>query len=808
MNQGKDPSTTAATEFDGLPCDAGDASALAPGTRLGAYRIRRPLGEGGMGQVYLAEQTAPVHRDVALKLIRQQIASPLALAWFEVERQALAQMQHPAIAQIFDAGTSAEGHAFIAMEYVEGTPVTDYCRSHALSRDQRIGLFVRICQGVQHAHQKGVIHRDLKPANVLVRDIDGMPMPKIIDFGIAIGGNAEEGGPVVSNATSGHAGTAIYMSPEQSGLQQRDIDTRSDVYALGVMLCEILTNSDASALTSHAHRSARAPHETLLTALASDPDFAPVTPSSQALLSAARKLPDELRAILRKALAHDRADRYESAAALADDLERFRALRPVHAMPASRAYATRKFVSRHRLGLVAASVAVLALLTGTVMAVQGQRRAEAAADQARIEASKAEQVAGFVQQMIAGIDPDRAKGLDRGLMRLMLDSAAGRAGTELADQPEVRTTIERTIAQSYAAIGEYALAAEHFGAARAASEAAGQSVVEKARLLLSQADSNGNLGRFDEGRKLAEQALGEVSGLPENDRDRLYVESRLAWHEQGSGQFDASIKRYQRVLSLQQAAFGIDDDDTLETQRGLAADYSRVDRYAEAEPLLSDVLAKYRKRYGPDNTKTLDVTTGLGVSFLEQEKYAQAEALLRPALEVTEKMLGPTHPNTMILVSNLGSAIRQQGRVAESRPYYERVLETNLKLNGPDHFLSVSAESNLSQLLREVGDIAGAERHARNSIAHLEKAFPPGHPARAIFIDALARVLISAAKYAEAETALDQAYALFIASPGFGPNHSRTREVVEDYVKLYKAWNKPESEAKWQKTLGAIPASR
>ncbi|MGB0132516.1 tetratricopeptide repeat protein [Dokdonella sp.] len=801
MNSGKEPSATAATEIDGIVQGQDDAQTLAPGTRIGDFKVRRPLGEGGMGQVYLAEQTAPVHRDVALKLIRQQIASPLALAWFEVERQALAQMQHPAIAQIFDAGTTEQGDAFIAMEYVEGTPLSEYCREHQLTRDQRLALFVRVCQGVQHAHQKGVIHRDLKPDNVLVSKIDGLPMPKIIDFGIAIGGSTREGDVRVSNAASSHAGTAIYMSPEQAGLKHRDIDTRSDVYALGVMLCEVLTGSDASALTSAAHRSARAPHETLLSALASGRDQSAATPGMSALLSAAANLPGELRAILRRALAMDRADRYESATALADDLERFRERRPVHALPTSRAYAARKFFARHGIGIATAVIAALALLIGTVVAFHGQHRAEAAAMQARIEASKAERVAGFVQEMIAGIDPDRAKGLDRSLMRLMLDSAAGRAGNELADQPAVRSTIEGTIARSYAAIGEYALAAEHFGDALAAAVDADSPVAERARLLLAEADSFGNLGRFEEGRALVEQALAEASALPETDRDRLYIESRLAWHEQGLGQFEASIQRYQRVLVLQKATFGIDDDDTLETQRGLAANFARVDRYSEAEPLLMYVLDTYRQRFGPTHSKTLDVTTGLGVTFLEQEKYAEAEALLRPALETTETVLGPEHPNTMVLVSNVGSAIRQQGRNEEARPYYERVLATNLKLNGPDHYLSVAGESNFALLLRDIGDIAGAEEHARLSVAHLDNAFPPGHPARAIFIAALGSVLVAAERYAEAETTFESAYALFLAAPGFGASHSRTLELVENTIKLYDAWGKPGKKAQWQKAL-------
>lgn len=800
MSTGQDPSVTASTEFEAQPAKPGQDQALGSGTRVGSYRIRHALGEGGMGQVYLAEQTAPVRRDVALKLIRQQIASPLALAWFEVERQALAQMQHPAIAQIFDAGTTDEGLAYIAMEFVEGVPLLDFCQAHALSRKQCIDLFIRICQGVQHAHQKGVIHRDLKPANVLVREIDGVPSPKIIDFGIAVGGSSGTFGPSVAAASSDKAGTAIYMSPEQANAGGRDIDTRSDVYALGVMLYEMLTGNAAASLASNIHQS-----KAMQTpGMASTSGRSTPRPASAALLSSAAPLPIELRAILKQALAEDRNDRYASASALAEDLERFREHRPVHALPASRAYAMRKFVRRHRLGIVAASIAAIALIAGTVLAVQGQRKAEAAAELARIEANKAQQVADFVQQMIAGIDPDRAKGLDRSLMRLMLDAAATRAGAELGTQPQVRAAIEKTIAQSYGAISELALSAEHFGAAREAATKAHLPVAERARLLLGQASALGGMSRFDEGVQMAKQALDEVQSLPESDRDRLHIESRLAWLEQGAGQFDASIKRYQHVLPLQQAAFGADDDDSLDSQRGLAAAYSRVDRFAEAEPLLKDTLERFRQRYGDAHTKTLDLTTGLAVTYLEQEKYAQAEALLRPALPLAENLLGPDHQNTVILVSNLGSSIRQQGRNEEARPYYERVLATNLKLHGPDHFLSVSAESNLSLLLRDAGEGGEAERHARLSVAHLDKAFPPGHPARAIFIDALARVLISNGKFAEAERNLDQAYAIFLAAPGFGPTHSRTRDCINDYIALYAAWNKPGLEQRWKTTLDSL----
>ena len=195
------PGEDDATEIAGLAGAAADCGGLAPGAQFGVYTIKAVLGEGGMGRVYLAEQLQPVHRHVALKLMREQVASPLARAYFDVERQALAQMQHPAIAQVFDAGTTEQGHPYLAMEVVEGSPITRFCRDEGLRRDERLALFARVCQGVQHAHQKGIIHRDLKPANVLVRRVDGTPMPKIIDFGIAIGGVAGSDG-IAAEATA------------------------------------------------------------------------------------------------------------------------------------------------------------------------------------------------------------------------------------------------------------------------------------------------------------------------------------------------------------------------------------------------------------------------------------------------------------------------------------------------------------------------------------------------------------------------------------------------------------------------------
>ncbi len=804
MNQDKEPSATAATEIDGELPNAGEGVSLAPGTRLGAYRIRRALGEGGMGQVYLAEQTAPVHRDVALKLIRAQIASPLALAWFEVERQALAQMQHPAIAQIFDAGTTDEGHAYIAMEYVEGTPVSHYCLSHALSRDQRIALFIRICQGVQHAHQKGVIHRDLKPENVLVSDVDGTPMPKIIDFGIAIGGKVSADGTTVENAHVNRAGTAIYMSPEQADRRHRDIDTRSDVYSLGVMLCEILTGSDANALTAEAHHSTRAPHETLLTALASGADRLDTRADTNALFTAARILPGELRAILRKALATERADRYDSAAALAEDLERYRERRPVTAMHASRLYRTRSFISRHRLGIAAASLMLAALLVGAGVAVHGLREARESARVAKAEAVKADRVAEFVRTMLAGIDPDRARGMDNQLMHAILDSAARRIGIELADQPEVRSEIERTIAGSYASLGDYDLAQTHFGAAVEAAHAAKMPRGKIARLAARAAVNIFNQGRLADALAAAEAAFADVESLPAGAQDRLSVESTLAGLEASAGKTDIALERFHRVLALQRKSFGDDSDDVLNTMDDLTSVDIDTNHLDEARTLLEESLGRYRTRYGEEHSRTFGAVNGLAIVALEQKRFADAEKLLAPQVPIIERLFGKDHPVTLRLISNLGGAIRQQGRNEEARPYYERAATLAQKLYGPKNPSTVIAESNLSLLLRDSGDLQAAEVHGKLAVKYGDLAWAD-NGFRGIMHRELATVLVAEKKYPEAEAELTEAWDIFTRAEGFAPSHPRRQDVVDTFIELYKVWAKPEREAEWRSRKIASP---
>ena len=433
-----------------------------PGVVIGTYRLLRCLGEGGMGEVWLAEQTEPVRRQVAVKVIKRGMDSAQVVARFEVERQALAVMDHPAIAKVFDGGTTHDGRPYFAMEYVRGEAITAYCDRLGLRLPARLELFVQLCEGVQHAHQKGIIHRDLKPSNVLVTEIDDRPVPRIIDFGIAKAVSQPLTDRPVYTVLGGFVGTPEYMSPEQAGLTPTDVDTRTDVYALGVMLYELLVGALPFETTTLREGGIDQIRQMIR-------EQEPVRPSTRVRRRGAAgssdadrraMVPDRLAHVLRgdldaitmKALEKDRGRRYPTANALALDVRRHLQDEPVTAGSPGAAYRAQKFIRRHRWSVAAVAV-LLALIGGFSVAMALQvRRTTRERDRANQEAATARQVSNFLVGLFHVSDPSEARGTTL-TARDILSKGARDVERELGDQPRVRARIETTIGTVYTNLG-------------------------------------------------------------------------------------------------------------------------------------------------------------------------------------------------------------------------------------------------------------------------------------------------------------------------------------------------------------------
>jgi non-specific serine/threonine protein kinase/serine/threonine-protein kinase len=386
--------------------------------------------------------------------------------------------------------------------------------------------------------------------------------------------------------------------------------------------------------------------------------------------------------------------------------------------------------------------------------------------------------------------------MDTKLMRMVLDSAAGRAGRELAGQPDVRAEIEYTIAGSYASLGERVIAGTHYQAALDAARRAGKAPAELARIAMRIAQNVDNQGKAQEAVVEAAKVFARIESLPPDDRDRLFIESALAGIETDAGQLESARARFARVLDRQRATLGDDHPETLESLEGLAIANSNMSRFDESRALYVELIERRHRLHGDEHSETLGAINGLAVLELEQKHFAEAEKLLAPMMPFYERVYGPEHPTTLRVVNNLGGAIRQQGRNEEARPYYERALVLAQKLFGPNTPAVAIAETNLALLLRDAGELDQAERHARVGAATADIAFGT-NPIRAIMHREYATVLTRLARHAEAEKELDIAWGIFTADPAYGPAHTRAQDVVDAYVELYKAWGKAGKEKDW-----------
>ena len=696
-----------------LDAGATPREAIAPNLgSIGPYRLIRKLGEGGMGEVWLAEQSAPVKRQVALKIIKAGRYEKSALIRFDLERQALAIMDHPAIAKVFDAGSTAEGQPYFAMEYVQGLPITEYCDEKRLSPSERLLVFTKVCEGVQHAHQKAIIHRDLKPTNILVVEVDGKPMPRIIDFGLAKAISEQSQRGMLVTRAGGLVGTPGYMSPEQMDPIAADVDTRSDVYSLGVVLYELLTGVlalDAQQWESKPfHKVLRQLHEeeptSPSTRLITDPAAAAIAEKrSTDPRQLANMLRGDLDWITLKALERDRARRYGTPAELADDLGRYLRNEPVIARPASLVYRTKKYIQRHKFGVAAATaVAMLLIAFGVMQAIELRRITR--------ERDRADRVTKFMTGMFKVSNPSEARG-NAVTAREILDKSSKDIDTGLRKDPELQAQLMETMAQTYAGLGLYGRA---------------QDLVEHARAIHS-------------------SMFGECS------RETLASESYLAQLLRAQGHLPEAEKLLQNTLEAQRQVLGPNDPDTLASMDRLGYVYANEARHTDAESMFRQTLNAERKVLGPDDPQSLSTLNELAEILTPQGRYAEADQIYGELVAAQKRTLGPDHPATLLSMSHAAENLEEEGRFPEAEKLYSNVIAAQRRVLGPEHPQTLRAMTMLALTMAKEGRYSEADKLQSQVIEIKTRVLGPTHTSTLQSMEMEALGLSREGRYADSE---------------------------------------------------------
>lgn len=721
--------------------------------RDGKFHIDALVGEGGFGIVYRAEQQRPVRRQVAIKVIRPGMDTRRILSRFEAERQTLARLNHPGIAKLFDAGTTHAGRPYFVMEFIDGRSITEYCDAHRLNIRARIELFLSVCDAVAHAHQRGVIHRDLKPTNILVASGDSTTpasatsapvvsdqaaqrgRPFVIDFGIARAVGDVAVGAATMTAPGQPIGTVEYMSPEQESGQSDDIDTRADVYSLGVVLYELLVGSTPlrgestdtlAASTPEALRQRLrvgdipTPTRRLLALKrASDAGKQKNRPSLEQVLSAramgadalTRTIRGDLEAIVMKSLEFDRKRRYDTVNALADDLTRYLDGKSVAARPQTLAYRFQKFARRNAIALSIASLILVLLVAGVVGTTVGMLRSQRAEAAARVEAATAAAVNDFLNNdLLSMVAPDEL-GADV-TMRQVLDAASRRMEGRFAEQPLVEAAVRLTVGRTLRKLGDVNAALPHVTRAVELHEAInGPNQLATLEAVHELAHVNTELGRDEEALRLFKRAYdGRAKQLGENHADTLASRYGVGVATGELGRLDESESLLRDTLGRCRAALGARHPQTLAVLRAVALLALETDRVDVALPLLQEAHTDLLETRGREDPATLLAAKDLASTYMQLHRFDDAAPLLLDAERISRSVRGPEHPATLLLQGSIGSLRAAQGKFDEAREIWERAWEIATRTLDEGHALRSMLTASLARLYDLAGDFDRAEQ--------------------------------------------------------------------------------------------------
>jgi len=759
----------------------------AVGQTIGRYKLLEKVGEGGCGAVYVAQQYEPVRRRVALKVIKLGMDTKEVIARFEAERQALAMMDHPNIAKVFDAGTTETGRPYFVMELVRGIKITEYCDQNQLNTKERLALLIEVCHAVQHAHQKGIIHRDIKPSNIMVTLHDGVPVPKVIDFGIAKATEGRLTDETVYTQLHQFIGTPAYMSPEQAEMSGLDIDTRSDIYSLGVLLYELLAGStpfDAKELMASGLDAMRKiireqepirPSTRLATLHGAD-----LTTTAKRRSTDSSKLLHQLRGdldwIVMKCLEKDRARRYETANGLAADLERHLDNEPVVARPPSAAYRLQKAWRRNKAAFTAATLIAVALLAATGISAWQ-------AILARQRFAESEAISKFLTQVFQSPDPAR----DGRTITVAetLSNAVAKLETDLTNQPARRAKLQATLGSTYFALGLYREAIALREKVRDYCLAAyGPEHPDTLSAMDNLARSYGEVGRSQEAIKLGEQVLPlsrKVLG-PEHPFT-LTAMSTLAISYWYAGRREEALKLQEDVLALSRKVNGAEHTDTLKAMNNMAISYWYGGRQDEALKMREEVLTLARKMLGPEHPTTLTMLFNLSTAYDEAGRREEALKLREEALPLMRKVLGPEHPDTLQKMADLANSYYVLGHRDEALKLLEEGLAIRRKVNGQEHPDNVWTMEYLAKIYDEADRRDDAIKMQEEVLAIRRKVNGPEHRDTLKTLCILANFYHKAGRREEALKLREEALPLM--RKVLGPEHPDTLQKMADLANSY-----------------------